>query len=99
MLRDIGSLETGKRAHADIVKLREQKCVDEMPAFDAELRIIDCLLRDLQSRRPRTQKTAAASPIQFRLRFASARDEKRKIEAKEIVAFDDVRIAFLDNTR
>ena len=99
VLRDVDALEAGKCAHADIVKLREQKCVDEVPAFDAELRVIDRLLRDLQSRRPRTQETAAASPIEFRFRFARARDEIRQIEAKEIVAFDHIRIALFDNTR
>ena len=86
-----------RRAHADIVKLREQKRVDEVPAIDAELRIIDRLLRDLQSRRTRAQETAAAAPIQFHFRFARARDQIGQIEAKEIVAFDYVRIAFLDN--
>ena len=99
MPRDVDAFEAGKRAHTDIVKLREQKCVDEMASFDAELRVIDRLLRDLQSRRPRTQETAATSPIEFRFRFARARDEIGQIEAKEIMTFDDVGIALLDNTR
>ena len=99
MPRDIDAFETGERAHADVVKLREQKCVDEMPAIDRELRIIDRLLRDLESRRTRTQKTAAASPIEFRFRFARARDQIRQIEAKEVVAFDHIGIALFDNAR
>ena len=48
MLRDIDPLEAGQAAHADVVELREQKGVDEMPAIDGELRIIDRLLRDLE---------------------------------------------------
>ena len=50
--RHIDTIKTGKRAHPDIVKLREQKRIDEMPAIDIELRVIDCLLRDLKPRRP-----------------------------------------------
>ena len=72
---DIGSFETGKRTHADVVKLREQKRIDEMAATDCELGIIDCLFRDLESRRPRTQESTAASPIEFRFRFLRPRDE------------------------
>ncbi len=49
MPRHIGAFETGQGSQTDIVKLREQKSVDEMPAIDGELRIIDCLFRDLQS--------------------------------------------------
>src|SRR5215471_10185481 len=49
--RHIDAIETGKRAHADVVKLREQKCIDEVPAIDVELRLIDGFLRDLKSRR------------------------------------------------
>ena len=47
MLRDVDALEPGQGAHADIVKLREQKSVDEMPAINGEFRIIDRLLGDL----------------------------------------------------
>ena len=92
-------LETGQRTHSDVVKLREQKSVDEMPAIDRELRIIDRLFRDLKPRRPRAQEAAASSPIQLCLRLAGARDEKRQIEPEKIVAFDHVRVAFLDQTR
>ena len=99
MPRHIGALKTGQRAHPDIVKLREQKRVDEMPAIDRELRIIDRLLRDLQPRRTRTQKPATASPIEFRLRFPGTRDQIRQIETKKIVTFDHVRIAFLNQAR
>ena len=99
MLRDIASLEAGKRTHPDVVKLREQKGVDEMPAIDRELRVIDRLLRDLEPRRARTEETAASSPIEFRLRLARAGDEKRQIELEEVMALDHVRIAFLDQTR
>ena len=83
MLRHIDPLEAGQAAHPDVVKLREQKRVDEMPAIDGELRIIDRLLRDLESRRTRAQESAAASPIEFHFRFARARDEIRQIEAKQ----------------
>ena len=47
MLGHIDPLEAGQAAHADIVKLREQEGVDEMPSIDREFWIIDCLLRDL----------------------------------------------------
>ena len=49
---DIGSLKTSERAHSDIVKLREQKCVHEVASVDRELWVIDRFLRDLESRRP-----------------------------------------------
>ena len=75
MLRDIDALEAGEAAHADIVKLREQKCVDEMPAIDRELRIIDRLFRDLESRRTRAQEAAAAPPIEFQFRLLARGDE------------------------
>ncbi len=68
-----------------------------MPAIDGELRIIDCLLRDLEPRRTRTEEAAAASPIEFHFRFARARDQIRQVEAKEVMAFDHIGIAFLDD--
>ena len=76
MLRHIDPLEAGQRAHPDVVKLREQKGVDEMPAIDGELRIIDRLLRDLEARRPRTQETAAPpqSSFVFALRARATRN-------------------------
>src|SRR5437773_8386302 len=36
VLRHVDSLEAREAPHADIVKLREQKSVDEMPAIDCE---------------------------------------------------------------
>ena len=48
MSGDIRPFEPCERTHADVVKLRQQKCVDEMAAIDRELRIIDSFLRDLQ---------------------------------------------------
>ncbi len=71
MLRDIDPLEASERAHPDIVKLREQKSIDEMAAIDRELRVIDRFLGDLEPRRTRAEKTAAASPIQFRFRLCA----------------------------
>ena len=85
MLRDIASLETGKRTHPNVVKLREQKGVDKMPALDRELRIIDRFLRNLEPRRARTEETAASSPIEFRLRLARPGDEKRQIKLEKVV--------------
>ena len=52
VLRHIDPLEAGQTAHADVVKLREQKRIDEVPAIDGELRVIDGLFRDLKTRRP-----------------------------------------------
>ena len=75
MLGHIAPLETGKRAHPDIVELREEEGVDEVPAFDRELWVIDCFLRDLEARRPRTQKAAAPAPVEFGLRLARAGNE------------------------
>src|ERR1700730_9641540 len=99
MPRDIGSLKAGERAHADIVDLREQERVDEVPALHGELRIIDRLLRDLEPRRPRTQKTAAPPPIELRFHLLRACDQIRQIEPEQVVAFDYVRVALFDNTR
>src|SRR5204863_2018760 len=72
MLGDIDPIEAGETAHADVVKMREQKCVDEVPAIDGELRVIDCLLRDLESRRAGTEKSVATSPVEFDLRLSCA---------------------------
>ena len=75
MPRDIDPLEAGKRTHADIVKLREQKRVHEVAAIDRELRIINGLLGDLQPRRARPQETAASSPIEFCFQLFGARNQ------------------------
>ena len=45
---DVGPFETGKGTHADIIKLRQQKSVDEVAASDRELGVINCFLRDLE---------------------------------------------------
>src|SRR5436309_10127151 len=93
---DIRPFETGKRTHSDIVKLREQKRINEMPAIDCEFRIIDSLLRDLESRRPRAEKTAASSPVEFGFQFLCATDEIRQIEPEQVVTFDHIRVALFD---
>ena len=49
MLRDIDALEAAKGAHPDVVELREQERIDEVPAIDGELWVVDGLLRDLES--------------------------------------------------
>ncbi len=94
---DIDPFETGKAAHPDVVELREQERVDEMSAIDRELRVIDCLFGDLQSRRTRAKKSAAASPIEFGLRLLGARHEVGQIKTKQVVTLDHIRIAFLNN--
>ena len=99
MLRNVDPFESGKTAHPDVVELRQQKRIDEMPPIDGELRVIDRFLRDLESRWTRAEKSAASSPIQFHFRFPRSRHEVRQIEAEKIVPFDHVRIAFLDNGR
>ena len=48
MPRHIDAVKSGQGPHPDIIKLREQKGVDKMPAIDGELWIIDGLLRDLE---------------------------------------------------
>src|ERR1043166_108690 len=96
MPRDIGALETGKRTHSDIVKLREQERINEMPAIDCEFRIIDGLLRDLESRWTRAEKTAAASPVELGFQFLCATDEIRQIEPEQVVTFDHIRVALFD---
>src|SRR3954469_18468676 len=52
--RDINPLEARERSQPDVVKLRQQKRVDEMPAIECELWIINCLFRNLKSQRPGT---------------------------------------------
>src|SRR6266516_2432742 len=93
---DIRPFETGKRTHPDVVKLREQKRINEMPAIDCEFRIIDGLLCDLESRRPRAEKTAAASPVELGFQFLCATDEIRQIEPEQVVTFDHLRISLLN---
>ena len=73
--------------------------VHEMPALDGEFRIIDRLLRDLEPRRPRTQKTAAPPPIELCLHLLRACDQIRQIEPEQVVAFDYVRVALFDESR
>src|SRR5439155_9441009 len=96
---DFGALETGQGTHTDIVKLREQKSIDEMAATDCELRIIDGFFRDLKSRRSRAQESIAASPIKFCFCLLRARHQIRQIEAEQFVTLDHVRIALVDKTR
>ena len=97
MLGDVDPLEARQAAHADVVKLREQKRVDEMPAIDGEFRVVDRLLRDLEPGRARAEEAAAPSPIQLHFRLARAGDQIRQVEAKQIMAFDHIGIAFLDD--
>src|SRR3954454_16777450 len=99
MLSDIGSFETGEAAHSDVVKLREQKCINKMPAIDGKLWIVNRLLGDLESRRARPQEAATPPPIHFHFRFASARDQVGQIGPKQIMTFDDIGIAFFDDRR
>ena|SRR5207253_1400569 len=94
--RDISPLKPRQRPHSDVVKLREQKCVDEMAAIDRELGIIDCFLRNLEPRRTRAQETTAAAPIEFCFEFLSPRDQIRQIKSKQIVTFDHIGVALLD---
>ena len=84
VLGHIDPLEAGEAAHADIVELREQKRVDEMPAIDGEFRVIDRLLRDLEPGRTGTEESAAAAPIEFHFRLSRARHEIRQIEAEKL---------------
>src|ERR1051325_919660 len=93
---DIGPFETGKRTHPDVIELRQQKRIDEMLAIDCELRIVDGLLCDLESRWPRPEKTAAASPVELGFQFLCAIDEIRQMNPEQIMTFDHIRVAFLD---
>src|SRR6266404_7769662 len=104
---DIRPFEAGKRTHPDVIELRQQKRIDEMPATDCKFRIIDGLLRDLQSRRTRPQKSAGfcravalakagASPVELGFQFLCATDEIRQIEPEQVVTFDYIRIALFD---
>src|SRR5262245_13003523 len=96
MPRDISAFEAGKGTHPDVVKLGQQECVDKVAPLDREFRIIDGFLRDLEPRRPRTQETTTPPPIQFRLRLARPCDKKRQVKLEEVVTFDHVRVALLD---
>ena len=99
MLRHVNALETGERAHADVIELREKKGIDEVAAIDLELWIIDGFLRDLQARRARAQESAAPPPIQLHFGFAGPRHQIGQIKPEKIVPFDNVRIALLNNCR
>ena len=79
---DIRPFEPCEGTHADVVKLRQQKRVDEMAAIDRELRIIDGFLSDLQSRGARAKEAAAASPIEFGFQLLRAGDEQRQMHAE-----------------
>src|ERR1700747_1386448 len=96
MSGDNRPFEPCERAHPDVVKLRQQKRIDEMPAIDGELRVINGFLRDLQSRGTRAEKAAASSPIEFGLQLLRPGDKQRQMDTEQIVAFDYVRIAFFD---
>src|SRR6476660_558644 len=67
-----------------------------MTAIDRELRVIDSLLRDLQSRWARAKKAATASPIEFGLQLLRTADKIWQMNTEQIVAFDYIRIAFFD---
>src|SRR5438552_430323 len=77
MPRNIDNFKTGECPHADIVKLRQEKRIDEMAAIDRKLRVIDCFLRNLESRWTGAQKSAAAPPVKFCFRFPGARNQIR----------------------
>src|SRR5436309_14485573 len=96
MSRDIRPFETCEGTHPDVIELREQKCVDKVTTTDCELRVINRFLCNLKSRRPRAEKTIVAPPIEFGFEFLRPRNEERQMHTKQIVAFDHVRIAFLD---
>src|SRR6202022_1564196 len=48
VFRHVEPFEPGQCAHAHVVELREQECIDKVAPIDRELRIIDCFLRDLE---------------------------------------------------
>ena len=45
------------------------------------------------------QEPAAPTPVEFSFQFFCARDEIRQIEPKQVVSFDHIRIALLDQSR
>src|ERR1044071_2318136 len=96
MPRDICPFETGKGTHADVVELREQKRIDEVSAIDCELWIIDGLLRDLQPRWARAEKTTATSPVELGFQFLCASHEIRQMSPKQIMTFNHIRVALFD---
>jgi hypothetical protein len=49
VLCNIDPFETGQAAHSHVVELRQQKRIDEVPAIDAELWVIDRLFSDLKA--------------------------------------------------
>src|SRR5262249_26784436 len=93
---DISPFEACKRTHPHVVKLRQQKRINEVPAIDCKLRIIDGLLRDLESRRPRAEKTATASPVELGFELLCATNEIREMNPKQIMTFDHIRVALLN---
>src|ERR1051326_86526 len=96
MLGNISTFEAGETPHPDVIKVREQKRVDEMSPIDTEFWVIDCFFRNLQPRGARTEETAAPSPIECHFRFPGSSDQIRQIEPKQIMTFDHIRIALLD---
>src|SRR5213082_668977 len=92
---DINALETSEAAHADVVEMREQKRIDEVPAIDGELGVVDGFLSDLEPRWARPKETTAPAPVEFHFRLAGPRHQIRQIETKEVVALDHIGIAFL----
>src|SRR5256886_16894260 len=99
MLRDVNALETGEGAHADVVKLRQKKGIDEVAAIDLELWIINGFLRDLQARRARAQESAAASPIPLHFCSAGPCHQIGQIKLEKNVPFGYVRVAFFNTGR
>src|SRR2546430_2034493 len=98
MPRDVRSFEAREGTHPDVIELREQKCIDKVATTDCELRVINSFLCNLESRRPRAEKTVVASPVEFGFEFLRPRNDQRQMYAKQIVPFDYVRIALFNET-
>ena len=96
MLGHVHPFEARQAAHADIVELGEEKGVDEMPAVDRELRVVDRFLRDLEPGRTRTEESSTPSPIEFHFSFARTRDQIWQVETKKVVAFNHIGVALPD---
>src|SRR6185295_17461132 len=96
MARDVLQTETLQLPGGDIVVLSEYPGVDDMASEDFVFAIGDRSLGHLHARRMAAQTRAVAAEVESDFMTLRACLDVLQIEAKKIVALDDVGIALLD---
>ena len=98
MLGKLLQPEALQLAARNVVVLREDPRIDDAAARDVVAAVSDRTFGNLHARRPRTKLAAIAPQPERHPMAARPRLQVFEIEAKQIVPFDDVRIAIMDDS-